>query len=630
VTTTSLANAIAALPSGGTLRIAAGTFSISSEVSLVSNLVIECSPNNQTMLQAIASFPTTSPAMILISGGASHVRIEGCVIDGNRSNNSSSNLFDLVQVDNASHVDIVKNHLQNTQGNGIRLGYNNTGSVSHVRIEDNEIDHFGQPLPSTAGIGIASIPGTGNGNGHIQVSGNLIHDGNTGMSIQPSEGSPSLDFQISHNRFYSNVGDGFQVYSTGIGPNQPTQDVRFEDNESYCNGWPASGTGFSANCTAGFLQNGNTGSSGVGVGVNFNSATLDEPMIVGNRSHDNFFEGFDVTPLTYSTVTCNGTTSVTGTGGDPFNTAWKIHFPVRINSINYLIASVSSTTSLTLTSNCPSGTGLSMSGISYTRGLVVGNAAYANGRGNNSSSGHGFSDSGAYGDTYVGNSSYLNQGLGFLDTVAAYTTHTGDKAWNNDNNGGFSAGLLCLACFAEGYYDVFTDDSSSSPKQTVGIQLDQQTSKSRISTIKDLSGNISDAGSDDTLEGYTRLNVVPTTTIGTAIATTVLLANATVNNNSYAVEFNVFQVTAGAGCSAATNTATVQYTFVDPTNTTHTNVAGPQLSFAGNGAVGTYVSSVVSLPIFATTQISWNTVSTLSSTGCTTTPQYQVSVKLVG
>lgn len=461
----SLAAAVAAVPSGGTVRVSAGTYSITATVNMVSNLDIECSPNNASILQAGASLN----APMIQASGINHFRIAGCVIDGNRSGNA--NQFNLLTVASSSNGEISGNHFQNNQGRGIQL----TSGNSHMRITGNEVNNYGQPLPASLGNeGIVLQPAAGGvGNSHIEISSNRVHDGNVGITVYSSSNTANTtsDIDITHNRCYANANDCILVFSLGAGA--PMQGIRVVDNEAYCNGWPANGTGFSANCTAGLLQTGVTASSS-GVGIDFNSPLLDQPIVIGNRAHDNFFEGIDAVAQTVTTVNTSGTT-VTWVSGDNFNTAWRANQGMRINGVNYLIASVAGAqTTLTLSTSAGVQTGVGFTGIGYMRGTFVGNIAYNNGRGNSGSSGAGFSDS-AYGNSWSGNISYNNQAYGFIDQFSAFVTHTGDKAYNNGLRAGTQPGFLAQGALNPSYLGVSTDDTQAVPTQTIGINFDGQT-----------------------------------------------------------------------------------------------------------------------------------------------------------
>ena len=136
---TTLAAALAALTSGGTVRITAGTYTISSSLTATSNVDIECSPNNATILKASA----TLNAPMVSATSINHARIAGCVFDGNRSSNS--NQFGGITLVGATNNSIVGNHFQNFTGG--RIVYLASGSNFNT-IQDNEIDHYGQALPA--------------------------------------------------------------------------------------------------------------------------------------------------------------------------------------------------------------------------------------------------------------------------------------------------------------------------------------------------------------------------------------------------------------------------------------------------------------------------------------------------
>ncbi len=604
----------------GTITIPGGNYTLSTEISLASNVGIDCSSNT-----VIAASPTFNKPMIG-ANGIKHFRLKGCTLDANRRGNSHH--VEILEVVNSDEGEISGNHFRNTNSRALWISDNN----SHIRIENNEIDHFGDLLPASIGSeGIAIAPsGPTPGNSNIIVSGNRIHDGNIGMGIYTSSDATKLssDIEVTDNFFYSNANDGFLIYSQNAS-GAPIRNVRIYNNESYCNGWPSKGKGFSENCTGGFLQTG-TQTSGTGAGFNLNSSLLERAQVVGNTSHDNYFEGFDNTPQRFAVVDTKGMT-VIWAGGDPFIPEWKPNQGVRINGVDYLISAVAGANStLTLTTSAGNQSKVQLVGMSYSRALIMANTAYNNGRGNNSSSGHGFSDAAAYGTTYAGNNSYDNQGVGFFDQLSTSTTHSGDKSWNNDLGGGFSAGFYCGACLEAGYFNVRSDDFAEIHHQRVAIVLDSHTSRTQISAIDSLRGLVLDTGTDNTLQTFGHLSVETKMNFGSNIGNQVLTANSTNRSDSYALELNIYQVKVGVNCGPEANTVALQYTFTDPTNTTHRNVTGPELTIHGNGAVGMYENRVVSIPVSSNFQTSWNTISHLNSAGCTVLPQYQVSVKLVG
>jgi hypothetical protein len=448
----SLSEAVAALPSGGTLRISAGTYTIPATLNMVSNLDIECSPNNSTILQA--STALSDP--VVQANGINHFRIAGCVIDGNRGVNT--NQVKLVHIIGSSYGDVTDNHIQNAN---TRCVYVTNGS-SYIRVRNNEISNCGQPLPATNGNeGVAvGIDGAGDSVSHVDVALNTIHDTSMGIGIYNGTTNALFDINVTGNRVYAVSNDGILAFS--IGPGAPIQNVRVENNEVYCTGWPANGTGFSPNCTPGLFQTGSTVSSG-GVGINMNSPLLDRPIVMGNSSHDNFYEGIDMVAQTITTVSTSGTT-VTWVSGDPFSTTWVAGQALRINGVNYPLVSVAgANTTLTLGSSAGTQSNVPFTGIGYMRGTIVGNTTYNNGMGNVGVSGSGFSDS-AYGNSWSGNVAYNNQAYGFIDQLSVDVTHNGDKAYNNDQRSG-ATGFISQDTLRGTWLSITADDSQAVPTQ---------------------------------------------------------------------------------------------------------------------------------------------------------------------
>jgi hypothetical protein len=464
-------------PGGGTLQLSARTYTINSPLTVTSNLDIECSPNNQTILQAS---PALNTAMI-VANGISHFRIFGCVLDGNRSHNT--NPLSLLTLTNANDVEIVGNHFQNANTRCLYIFSGNT----NIRVADNEFEYCGQPLPASVGSeGIdIGVNNAGPGNSHIQITNNRVHDNNIGIAVYPSTTSVSGDIDISGNLTWSNANDGIMLYSPSY-RFAPLQDIRITNNESFCNGYADNSNWNTTLCPLGKLQTGSTTSSS-GVGINVNSAVIDRPQLIGNSSHDNYFEGFDITPVTQTMVTCNGSKIVTYSSGDPFLTTWQTNQAVHLvsTSVNYLVQSVNGPkTSLTVSTTCPTTSSTLMYGVAYSRATVVGNSAFRNGNGRTSSStsGHGFGDIGI-GDTYTGNISYDNVGCGFLDSFDAEVSHLGDRAFNNNSLAGFCKfGFVAQAALAPFYSGITTDDTSGTGRQAGGLLFDSQTTNGYASS----------------------------------------------------------------------------------------------------------------------------------------------------
>jgi hypothetical protein len=125
----------------------------------------------------------------------------------------------------------------------------------------------------------------------------------------------------------------------------------------------------------GLLQSGST-STFNGEGFEINSPVMDQPQLIGNRSHDNFGEGFDNTPQTETTVNTSNTT-VMWVSGDSFNLSWKAGQAVRINGFNYLISAVNGAqTTMTLTTSAGTQCRVGLIGVGYSRAMIIGNYAY--------------------------------------------------------------------------------------------------------------------------------------------------------------------------------------------------------------------------------------------------------------
>lgn len=462
-----IAAAVADLGSGGgTVQIASGNYTVGGTIAAASNVNIECDHGHTSVLLATPSLN----APLYLASSVTSFRLGFCVLDGNRNFNSNSNT--IAQVTGSSGGKIVDNKIRNTLGNALYM----VAGVTFLDIIDNEIYNFGPSLPAQA-VGINAGAQPGNPISHIRIRGNDVHDGSIGIDIQASItlSSAEEDWEISDNRIHGNANDGISVFSTTLS-HGPQIGFRVINNETYCNGWPANGTGFSSNCTPGLLQTGGTASSS-GVGIDFNSPVQEQGIISLNRSHDNYFEGIDVGGFVISTVNVSGT-AVSVVGGDPANTAWKLNQAVRINGNQFLISSCSSTSSCTLTTSAgPLSNAQMVGNANRSRTTISNNQVYNNGRGNGNTSGSGGADIFGYGDVWSGNLSYLNNALGFDDFGSVLTTHIGDTAISNgQSTGGFHDGILCQACLFPKWISIQADDPLPVPQQGNGGHFDPQTS----------------------------------------------------------------------------------------------------------------------------------------------------------
>jgi hypothetical protein len=113
------------------------------------------------------------------------------------------------------------------------------------------------------------------------------------------------------------------------------------------------------------------------------------------------------------------------------------------------------------------------------------------------------------------------------------------------------------------------------------------------------------------------------TGFGTNIAATTM-ATAGSTGNTYLVTLGVYQVTVGSGCnSSKTSSATASITFTDARSNTSITLSSPTLTVTGNGSVGQNVQASFTANVAASASLSYS-VSSTTSAGCTTVPNYYV------
>lgn len=115
------------------------------------------------------------------------------------------------------------------------------------------------------------------------------------------------------------------------------------------------------------------------------------------------------------------------------------------------------------------------------------------------------------------------------------------------------------------------------------------------------------------------------TNFGSAIGTTNIVGQTT-STGLYGLQAYYFVNTLGVNCSSATNSMAVTILWTDPLGNAQSSsgVVDISLSFTGNGTVNTYAYGYVNIAVKSGTAITYSVASTLASTGCTTTPQYQI------
>ncbi|MGA8431398.1 MAG: hypothetical protein WB729_16365 [Candidatus Sulfotelmatobacter sp.] len=449
-----------------------------------SNCVIEGSGINSTVIQIPASISITS---------LSNVTLKGFTVDAGVARTPAAHfcsavpsVANAIDITDSNHVILDEMEVRNTLGNAISV----SGGDQYIDIRNSVADFFGCALSSedsshrplgVIGGGFVTSPEHRAGNSHVKFFNDIAHDGNTGFETFPSSTAANISSDVvwESDRSYGNANDGFLAQSVGVGTNALMQGFRWENNESSCNGWTPNWS--NSNCAPfGLLQAGEHKSFN-GEGFDLNSPLLDQPQVIGNRSHDNFGEGFDNTPQQQSRVNTSGKTvtwlpcSAKIPVCDHFNPAWTANQAVQINGTDYLISGVSGTT-MTLTTSAGEQTAARFIGVGYERATLTDNYAYNNGRGNPCKvCGAGFADI-SYGSTYTGNVAYLNNAAGFIDQISSLITHDGDKSFdNNRSNGPEKYGFYAQAALSPKYLGVSTHESEADGPQQYALHLDGQT-----------------------------------------------------------------------------------------------------------------------------------------------------------
>jgi hypothetical protein len=454
----------------------------STQISLTSSnsyCTIQGPGRNLLALQAAAGY--TGGADLFLINGATSVRLEGFTLDGNRAHNNSVPGFSGLQIQGtASQIKLTDIGISNfgpgnsvpPSGSNCLLIGGDSNTQSFITVENGEFANCGVSTTNSGGGGIVVDSDSGQ---NILIQTNLVHGNTVGGIVYAPTNTSSADINISwiNNKFYANAADGLVPGYGQTGGSILNELVAH--NTSDCNGYNGSPvTGYCLSLYgAGLLQTGTSSSSPSGVGINVNSPLISHLRMIGNQASYNYWDGIDSTEQILTTVTTSNTgNKVTNTGTTPFPLppCWTVGLPVDIGGNFYQIATISSSTSLTLTS--PPGnhsTNVSFLGPSCSGNTIDGNISHDNGAGNlQATVGQGFGDIGI-GDTWTGNIAYNNAGLGFYDQAAYELSRHGDKARNNDRvSGGFTAGFLCQGC-VESTYDVDATDTQSSHTQTIGV-----------------------------------------------------------------------------------------------------------------------------------------------------------------
>ncbi len=492
-----LAAAARDLVQGGTIQVASGSYTLAGQIHLASNIHYDFDP--ATVVTVSASYAGTV-AMDMSEVG--NVELTGGIFDGNREGNS--NTFDGLYVINSTRITISKTVMRNFRGSGINL----TSGDSFISVANSEIYNNGAPLPAVVGWGISMSPASGTLS-HIQIGpGNNIHGNNGGIQVANSSNSANAveDVKVSANRFHHNANDGALFtafhYDGGV-----MRGIHVENNESYCNGWPANGAGFAASCfPAGFLQTGAVSSSG-GSGFDFiqnGDARLTGAEVVGNKAHENAYDGFDATYNPSVIVDVSGTT-VTWVSGPRFSMAWKRNQPVLIHGTAYKIAACASAMRCTLTASAGDLSRVAFQGPSVMKLVFSANQAVNNGNRNIPPNvGAGFYSQMADGVTYSGNVALNNNLEGFDLFYCDFTTFSGDKAINNDtsNTPQRNIGFSLVGGRNNSFAGISANDSTPSPQQTIGVKIGRDATNTviRSRSIYGKLHTVDDSGTNTTYE----------------------------------------------------------------------------------------------------------------------------------
>lgn len=313
---------------------------------------------------------------------------------------------------------------------------------------------------------------------HIQIGpGNNIHDNNSGIQVANSTSSanPVEDIRVIANRFHHNANDG-ALFTASNADGGILHGIRVENNQSYCNGWPANGAGFAAGCLpAGLLQSGGVHSSG-GSGFDFiqnGDARMAGAEAIGNKAYDNAYDGFDATYNPSTLVKTAGRT-VTWISGPKFHADWKRNQPVLINGAAYRIDSCFSATRCGLTTFAGNLAGVAFQGPSVMKLVFSANSAIRNGNPNIPPNvGAGFYSQLADGVSYQGNQALDNNLEGFDLFYCDFTSFRGDRAYNNDtgNTPQRNIGFSLAGGVGNSFEGIAADDSGSPPTQTIGMRI---------------------------------------------------------------------------------------------------------------------------------------------------------------
>jgi hypothetical protein len=455
----------------GTLILPKGTITIKAELLIRGSCTISGQDSSASIIQASADL--ISPDMAIQS--VSNVTIKGVQINGNRSANAFN--VDCIDIVDSKAVVFDSTTVTNCNHDGILI----TGSSSQITVINSEISNCGPMDPGIqgqAGI-LVGIISSGSAVSRVTLKNNRIHDNNTGFSITNTEkpGLDMTDFVVAGNRIFSNANDGILITTAHISGGNISK-VSVENNEIYCNGWPADGVEFSPRCTTGLQQKGHKPSQG-GVGVDLiqsGSARLVRPIVEGNTIHDNVFEGVastttgDANTMPRANIAGKSVTWISGPLKFDDLSAGQY---VLIEGKMYAIASVTNSKFLLLQTSAGNLVDASIAIPAFMGASIRNNTVSDSGNGSRMV-GPCFYNQLADGNTYSGNTANRCALEGFEDYMSNSLSYTGDKAYGNGRSKapGRTAGFAAFGCSGITYRGIETNDTANPPTQTIGVLLD--------------------------------------------------------------------------------------------------------------------------------------------------------------
>ena len=450
---------------------------------------------DRLVLQAAVGFK--GKALITLSG-VSHVRLEGFGVDG-----SLVTGIDGIDLDNTPTDIVIQNvyacNFLPTHVGGNAIGVSSGGT--DITIQDSEICGSGSSISAPAGSGLSLSPGVSSSLTHVKVLRNRVHDNTNGIILSPGTSTSALveDVVFAENTIYANGDDGIAVFGFKY-PHGPMRGIRAENNEAYCNGWPGAVGGFSSNCTAGRLQIGDRASA-TGVGIDINSSAVVRPVVVGNNTHDNVYDGIAVTNQLIAKVNTKGkalTCPDCGTSYPPLNVGWQSGQWVSINGAYYQISACASATACTLRTSAGVQTNKGFLGPSSVNGTIAGNVSNHNG--NPCCGGTGIYTYFSDGNAVTGNTASFNAMAGISAWDSSFNTFTNNTAISNNqsnkrgNHGGFLVNLGLNDSFAG---NVAEDRAGAGSKfQSYGLVIGENTTNTYVesSGLTGPNGSVADYG----------------------------------------------------------------------------------------------------------------------------------------